>query len=45
VPAGTVLLTGAGIIVPQEAALMSGDIVRISVPEIGELANTAAMVG
>ena len=45
VPAGSVLLTGTGIIVPQEAALAPGDIVRIRVPEIGELVNTAAVVG
>ena len=45
VPLGTVLLTGTGIIVPQEAALAPGDIVRIRVPEIGELANPAAIVG
>jgi 2-dehydro-3-deoxy-D-arabinonate dehydratase len=45
VPLGTVLLTGTGIIVPQEAALSPGDIVRIRVPEIGELVNTAAVVG
>jgi 2-dehydro-3-deoxy-D-arabinonate dehydratase len=43
-PAGTVVLTGTGIIVPQEAALAPGDVVRIAVPEIGELVNTAAMV-
>jgi len=45
VPVGTVLLTGTGIIVPQTAALAPGDIVRIRVPEIGELSNTAAIVG
>jgi len=45
VPAGTVLLTGTGIIVPQEAALAPGDTVRIRVPEIGELNNTVARVG
>ena len=44
VPAGSVLLTGTGIIVTEEAALQPGDIVRIAVPEIGELANTAVMV-
>src|SRR5205085_1089338 len=44
VPAGTVVLTGTGIIVPQEAALAPGDVVTIRVPEIGELVNTAAMV-
>ncbi|HLH17340.1 MAG TPA: fumarylacetoacetate hydrolase family protein [Bryobacteraceae bacterium] len=42
VPAGTVVLTGTGIIVPQEAALAPGDTVTIAVPEIGELVNTAA---
>ena len=40
-PAGTVVLTGTGIIVPQEAALAPGDVVTIRVPEIGELVNTA----
>ncbi len=44
VPAGSVLLTGTGIIVPEEAALAPGDAVTIRVPEIGELTNTAAMV-
>jgi 2-dehydro-3-deoxy-D-arabinonate dehydratase len=44
VPAGTVVLTGTGIIVPQEAALAPGDVVTIRVPEIGELVNTAAPV-
>jgi 2-dehydro-3-deoxy-D-arabinonate dehydratase len=44
VPVGTVVLTGTGIIVPQEAALAPGDVVSIRVPEIGELVNTAAMV-
>ena len=44
-PAGSVLLTGTGIIVPENAALAPGDVVTISIPEIGELANTAAMVG
>src|SRR5205807_1540721 len=45
VPVGTVLLTGTGIIVPHEAALAPGDVVTIRVPEIGELVNTAAVVG
>ena len=44
VPAGSVLLTGTGIIVKQDAALAPGDVVTISVPEIGELKNTAAIV-
>ena len=45
VPAGTVLLTGTGIIVPEEAALEPGDVVSIRIPEIGELSNPAAVVG
>jgi 2-dehydro-3-deoxy-D-arabinonate dehydratase len=45
VPAGSVLLTGTGIIVTEESALQSGDIVTIDVPGIGTLANTAALVG
>jgi 2-dehydro-3-deoxy-D-arabinonate dehydratase len=45
VPAGTVVLTGTGIIVTQEAALAPGDVVSIRIPEIGELVNTAAKLG
>jgi 2-dehydro-3-deoxy-D-arabinonate dehydratase len=44
VPPGTVLCTGTGIIVTEEVALAPGDVVRIQIPEIGELINTAAMV-
>jgi 2-dehydro-3-deoxy-D-arabinonate dehydratase len=44
VPGGSVLLTGTGIIVTQESALHPGDVVSISVPGIGELANVAAVV-
>jgi len=44
VPSGTVLLTGTGIIVPEDAALKPGDIVTISAPQIGELRNVAALV-
>ncbi len=44
VPSGSVLCTGTGIIVTEEVALAPGDVVRIRVPEIGELANTAAIV-
>ena len=42
VPSGSVLLTGTGIIVTEEAALAPGDVVTIRVPEIGELSNPAA---
>jgi 2-dehydro-3-deoxy-D-arabinonate dehydratase len=45
VPCGTVLLTGTGIIVPQEAALAPGDVVTVRVAEIGELSNRAVVVG
>jgi len=45
VPASSVLLTGTGIIVTQEAALAPGDIVTIDSPSIGTLANEAALVG
>ena len=34
------VLTGTGIIVPQEAALAPGDVVTIRVPEIGELSQS-----
>ncbi|MEJ7605399.1 MAG: fumarylacetoacetate hydrolase family protein [Bryobacteraceae bacterium] len=45
IPTGSVMLTGTGIIVTQEAALQPGDVVIISVPELGTLINTAAVVG
>lgn len=44
VPAGSVLLTGTGIIVRQDCALAPGDIVTVGSPEIGELRNTAVLV-
>jgi 2-dehydro-3-deoxy-D-arabinonate dehydratase len=44
VPAGSVLLTGTGIIVTEESALAPGDVVTIRIPEIGELISTAVMV-
>ncbi len=44
VPVGSVMLTGTGIIVKQDAALAPGDVVTINVKEIGELKNTAAIV-
>jgi 2-dehydro-3-deoxy-D-arabinonate dehydratase len=44
VPVGTVVMTGTGIIVPQEAALAPGDTVTIAVPEIGELTNSVLML-
>ncbi|HVV45535.1 MAG TPA: fumarylacetoacetate hydrolase family protein, partial [Bryobacteraceae bacterium] len=44
VPAGTVLLTGTGIIVPREAALAPEDVVTIRADQIGELSNRAIVV-
>jgi 2-dehydro-3-deoxy-D-arabinonate dehydratase len=44
VPAGSVLLTGTGIVVPESAALLPGDLVTVRVPEIGTLSNRAALV-
>lgn len=44
VPGGSVLLTGTGIIVTEAAALAPGDVVQISVPQIGVLSNVAALV-
>jgi 2-dehydro-3-deoxy-D-arabinonate dehydratase len=44
VPAGSVLLTGTGIIVTEDAALAAGDTVSIRVPQIGELSNVAETV-
>ena len=45
VPGGSVLLTGTGLIVTEKSALQPGDVVTISIPQIGELRNTVAVVG
>jgi 2-dehydro-3-deoxy-D-arabinonate dehydratase len=42
VPSGSILMTGTGIIVTEDAALAPGDTVSIRVDEFGELVNTAA---
>jgi len=44
VPTATVILTGTGIIVTQESALIPGDVVTIEVPEIGKLVNSTVLV-
>ena len=41
-PSGAILLTGTGIVPPDEFTLLSGDIVEITVPEIGTLRNPVA---
>ena len=38
-PAGVFLMTGTGIVPPREFTLQIGDIMRIRIPPIGELAN------
>lgn len=44
VPTPTVLLTGTGIIVTEEAALKPGDVCTITIDGFGELSNPAAIV-
>jgi len=44
IPAGTVMLTGTGIIVPPGLPLMPGDIVEITIDGIGTLRNRAKIV-
>lgn len=44
VPGGSVLCTGTGIIVKEDAALQPGDICSISIAGIGELTNPCAIV-
>jgi 2-dehydro-3-deoxy-D-arabinonate dehydratase len=41
---GTVLSTGTGIIQPLGSGLEEGDVVTLSCPELGELANPVALV-
>lgn len=44
VPCGSIVLTGTGIIVTQEAALAAGDVVTITASGIGTLANSCVVV-
>jgi 2-dehydro-3-deoxy-D-arabinonate dehydratase len=44
VPSGSVLLTGTGIIVKEDAALAPGDVCAVSIAGIGTLSNTADTV-
>ena len=41
-PAGAILLTGTGIVPPDDFTLQRGDVVEITVPEIGTLRNPVA---
>ena len=41
VPAGTVILTGTGVIVSAEHALADGDEVEVEIPGLGRIRNRA----
>jgi 2-dehydro-3-deoxy-D-arabinonate dehydratase len=43
VPAGSVLLTGTGVVPPDEFSLRPGHIVEITVPGIGTLRNDVVL--
>ena len=43
-PYGAVLLTGTGVVPPNEFTLAAGDVVRIRISGVGELVNTVAVV-
>ena len=43
-PSASVVLTGTGIIVTEEAALSAGDVISIHIPQLGTLSNTAVVV-
>jgi 2-dehydro-3-deoxy-D-arabinonate dehydratase len=43
-PHGVVLLTGTGIVPPDNVTLQAADVVRISISGIGVLENTVAIV-
>jgi 2-dehydro-3-deoxy-D-arabinonate dehydratase len=45
VPPGSILLTGTGLVPPDEVTLQSGQTVEIRVPGIGVLANSVAQAG
>ncbi len=43
-PSGAMLLTGTGVVPPNEFTLAAGDVVRIRISGIGELVNTVEVV-
>ena len=45
IPAGTVLSTGTGILVPDEHALRNGDVVEVEIAGIGVLRNPVKKLG
>ncbi|MSR65471.1 MAG: fumarylacetoacetate hydrolase [Verrucomicrobiae bacterium] len=42
-PNGVLLMTGTGIVPPDNVSLQPGDVVEITIPEIGTLSNTVAV--
>ncbi|MCA9906319.1 MAG: 2-hydroxyhepta-2,4-diene-1,7-dioate isomerase, partial [Anaerolineae bacterium] len=44
-PYGVLLLTGTGVVPPDDFTLQAGDVVRITLDPIGELINTVHVVG
>lgn len=44
-PNGVFLMTGTGIVPPDHFTLRGGDVIEITIPEIGTLANTVALEG
>jgi 2-dehydro-3-deoxy-D-arabinonate dehydratase len=42
VPAGSILLTGTGLVPPDEVALAAGQEVEVTIPRIGTLVNPVA---
>ena len=43
-PRGAILLTGTGVVPPNDFTLAPGDVVRIAISGVGELVNTVAVV-
>jgi 2-dehydro-3-deoxy-D-arabinonate dehydratase len=43
-PRGAVLLTGTGIVPPNDFTLAAGDVVHIAISGVGELENPVAVV-
>jgi len=44
-PSGVLLMTGTGVVPPDDFSLQAGDVVRIRIDPIGELVNTVHVVG
>ncbi|HIL69138.1 MAG TPA: 2-hydroxyhepta-2,4-diene-1,7-dioate isomerase, partial [Verrucomicrobia bacterium] len=43
-PSGVVLLTGTGVVPPDDFTLIPGDLIRIEITGIGQLENTVVEV-